>query len=156
MRSSSGIPTFWTLKELLVSRPLDKMDDGSNADSGFEIQGTNHSRPQSPQSFWPAAEIESSGWFQAGSSTQTQKFETIVVASGYKNAPSLRLRISRNWPELSIPEGSWALGTRMGTNLLHFCYSDWSCAKLPLEVQKLNKMARETNSSRCSQITLTG
>ena len=39
----------------------------------------------------------------SGSSTQTQKFETIVVANGYKNAPSLRLRIFRNWPELSIP-----------------------------------------------------
>ena len=49
----------------------------------------------------------------SGPSTQTQKFETIVVANGYKNAPSLRLRIFRNWPELSIPEGSWALGTRM-------------------------------------------
>ena len=49
----------------------------------------------------------------SGSSTQTQKFETIVVANGYKNAPSQRLRIFRNWPELSIPEGSWALGTRM-------------------------------------------
>ena len=36
-----------------------------------------------------------------------------MVANGYKNAPSLRLRIFRNWPELSIPEGSWALGTRM-------------------------------------------
>ena len=39
----------------------------------------------------------------SGSSTQTQKSETTVVANGYKNAPSLRLRIFRNWPELSIP-----------------------------------------------------
>ena len=38
----------------------------------------------------------------SNSSTQTQKFETKVVANGYKNAPSLRLHIFRNWPELSI------------------------------------------------------
>ena len=39
----------------------------------------------------------------SGSSTQTQKSETTVVANGYKNAPSLRLHIFLNWPELSIP-----------------------------------------------------
>ena len=33
-----------------------------------------------------------------GSSTQTQKLETIGVVNGYKNGPSLPLRISWKWP----------------------------------------------------------
>ena len=52
----------------------------------------------------------------SASSTQTQKFETTVFANGYKNILSLRLRIFRYWPELSIPKGSWALATRMSDN----------------------------------------
>ena len=35
----------------------------------------------------------------SGSSTQAQKFETTVVVNGYKNGPSLRLRIKCKWPE---------------------------------------------------------
>ena len=56
---------------------------------------------------------------------QTQKFETIVVANSYKNAPSLRLRIFRNWPELSIPGAGQKDRELWGrewttTDLLHF------------------------------------
>ena len=36
----------------------------------------------------------------SGSSTQTRKFETIMVANSH--APSLRLRIFRKWPEVVI------------------------------------------------------
>ena len=32
-------------------------------------------------------------------STHAQKFETTVVVNGYKNGPSLRLRINWKWPE---------------------------------------------------------
>ena len=35
----------------------------------------------------------------SGSSTHAQKFETTAVVNGYKNGPSLRLRINWKWPE---------------------------------------------------------
>ena len=35
-------------------------------------------------------------------SSTPQKFETIMIVNGYKNAPLLRLRIFRNWPEVVI------------------------------------------------------
>lgn len=38
----------------------------------------------------------------SGSSTQSQKFESIAVTNGYKNAPSLRLRMFRDWPEVVV------------------------------------------------------
>ena len=76
------------------------------------------------KSFWlvPNQEVRESR--TSGSSTQTQKFETIVVANSYKNAPSLRLRIFRNWPKANlvprahvplpaVGKGTWALGTRL-------------------------------------------
>ena len=35
----------------------------------------------------------------SGPSTQAQKFEATVAVNGYKNGPSLRLRINGKWPE---------------------------------------------------------
>ena len=65
-------------------------------------------RPQSPLFFWPAPRTrtlntvpkQGVGESQtSGTSTQTQKFETVVVVNDYKNRPSMRLRINWKWPE---------------------------------------------------------
>ena len=74
----------------------------------------------------------------SGSSTQTQKFETIVVANGYKNAPSHISELARETRALdpwSLPaEGSWALGTRM----------NWPGLSIPEESWALGPVVQKT------------
>ena len=73
---------------------------------------SNHSRPQSPRSFWscardrdlwqgPKQEVRESR--TSGVCAQPQKFETITVTIGYKNGQLLRLRVTWSLPEVSIP-----------------------------------------------------
>ena len=70
------------------------------------------SRPQSPlfpgcfsfvqhdeHGLWPLSRQEVGKSRASDSSTHAQKFETTVVVNGYKNGPSLRLRINWRWPE---------------------------------------------------------
>ena len=82
---------------------------GKKGEISFKV--TSHSRPQRPRFFRSAPKITTFGWFQTRKSVnhglpallrKLRKFETIVVANGYKNAPSLRLRIFQNWPEVVI------------------------------------------------------
>ena len=73
--------------------------------SGLRQGSRAGSKPGSPwitDYFGPKVSYESR---TSGFSTQTQKFKTIVVTNGYKNAPSQRLRIFRNWRAfLETPE----------------------------------------------------
>ena len=48
---------------------------------------------------WPDPKQEVRESRTSDSSTQTQKFETMVVVNGYQSGPSLRLRINWKWPE---------------------------------------------------------
>ena len=99
----------------------------------------DHFRPQSPRSFWPAAGIESSGWFQTRKSVNHGLPALLRKLRSLKQKwlPTVtKMHIHCNCAYFgtgqssrSLPaEGSWALGTRLcGCLTLNQSSSpDWS------------------------------
>ena len=69
---------------------------------------------------WPLPRQEVRKSWNSGSSTHAQKFKTKVVVNGYKDGPSLRLRINWKWSESVLPQSRHqSLGSTQGSGKLY-------------------------------------